>query len=108
MPQGSRAARTAPLIAADSPCALFVDLFESGSPGAPSARRWTFSLTPPRLPDAGQVTCVGGVGRGSSGSGTAATGADVEAPVDVEELTEIIAITADFADRTVRDRIGCV
>ena len=74
MPQGSSAAApTAPLIAADSPGALFPDFFGSGSPGAPSARRWTYPLTPSRLPDAGQVTCVGGAG-GSSCPDTAATG----------------------------------
>ena len=56
MPQGSSAAApTAPLIAADSPGALFPDFFGSGSPGAPSARRWTFPLIP-RPPDPGQVT----------------------------------------------------
>ena len=67
----------------------------------------TYPLTPSRLPDAGQVTCVGGaegVFRFRYGSDWT----DVEAPVDVEALTEIIAITADFADWVVRDRTGCV
>ena len=62
---------------------------------------------PPRLPDAGTATYVGGAGGffryryGSDWTG-------VEAPVDVEEFTGTIAITADFADQTVRGCIGCV
>ena len=33
---------------------------------------------------------------------------DVEAPVDVEEFTGTIAITADFSDHTLQGCIGCV
>ena len=63
--------------------------------------------TPPRLPEAGTATWTGGAGgffRYRYGSGWT----DVEAPVDVEEFTGTVAITADFADQTVRGCIGCV
>ena len=61
--------------------------------------------TPPRLPDAGTATYVGGAGGffryryGSDWTGG-------EAPVDVEEFTGTIAITADFSDHTLQGCIG--
>ena len=63
--------------------------------------------SPARRPDTGTATRVGGAGgffRHRYGSNWT----DVEAPVDVEEFTGTIAITADFADQTVRGCIGCV
>ena len=62
---------------------------------------------PPRLPDAGRATYVGGTGgffRYRYGSDWTGAGA----PVDVEEFTGTIAITADFSDHTLRGCIGCV
>ena len=61
--------------------------------------------TPPRLPDAGQVARVDGAGVLPGPVRQRLDG--LEAPVDVEELTGTIIITADLSDQTARGCIGC-
>ena len=106
MPQDSRVAATASVTRGGLDERVFGDLVASGVPGNTHRLPPTGAAgaSPARLPDTGTATWVGGAG-GFFRYWYGSDWTDVEAPVEVEEFTGTIAITADFADQTVQ---GCI